>query len=152
MTPLRTTITTLVILTLTGCASVHYGDKESEAKLKQFQPIPGKTSLYVCREDAVFIGAGNRTTVYVDGEWIGTLKPGNFAHTILEPGSHSVFLKLNPGNASGVLPFNTRAGEVVFVWAGSVGGGFGGITVDFFNNRHDAEDCVKKAAYSVPTT
>lgn len=146
----RTTISALVVFALAGCASIKYGDKETEAKLRQFQPIPDKTSLYVCREAAAFVGAGNRTTVVVDGKPIGTLKPGNFAHTIVDPGTHDIFIKLNPGGNSGTLPVSSQAGEAAFVWIGMVGGGWGGLSVDFFSNRREAENCVKSSEYSVP--
>lgn len=138
-------------MSLVGCANVKYGDKDSEAKLRELRPIAGKTSLYVCRENAVFVGAGNRTTAIVDNVPIGTLKPNNFAHTVVEPGSHDIYIKRNPGGDSGTLKIQTLSDEVAIVWVGMTGGGFGVLTVDSFTNRSEAEQCVKGAEYSIPT-
>ena len=128
-----------------------YGDKDTEASLKRLQPVPDKVSLYVCREKAVLFGAGVRTVVFVDGEPIGTLKPNTFAQVAVPPGKHDIYLRrdgLATGN-SGVLNVDAKAGEVAIVWAGMTGAGFGALTVDYFDNRNEAESCVKGAEYSV---
>ena len=150
MTLLKTAIAAPGVLVLAACAAVSYGDKESEARLRDLQPIAGKTSLYVCREAAAFSGAGNRTTAMVNGRAIGTLKPNDFAHTIVEPGLQDIYVKLNPGGDSGVLTLRTQPGEVAIVWVGVTGAGFGALTVDNFSSRSEAERCVKGAAYAVP--
>src|SRR5262245_4824292 len=137
------------VLLLGGCASVSYGDKQAEARLRELQPVPGKTSLYVCRENAALMGAGNRTTVFVDKQPIGTLKPNNFAHTVVEPGSHDIYIKRNPGGDSGILTIASQAGEVVIIWVGMTGGGWGALTVDHFSNRGEGDSCVKGAEYAV---
>lgn len=146
----RMTIAVAFMITLCGCATVQYGDKETEAKLRELLPIPGKTSLYVCREAAVFSGAGSRTTVIVDSRAIGTLKPNNFAHIVVDPGSHDIYIKRTVGD-SGTHTINSKAGEVAIVWVGMTGKGFGVLTVDAFSSRTEAEQCVKGAQYAVPT-
>lgn len=140
-----------VLICASGCATVKYGDKDAEATLRGFQPISGKVSLYVCREKAAFVGAGNRTTAVVDNNPIGTLKPNNFAHTVLEPGSHDIYIEHNPGGKSGVLKIETRADEVPILWVGMTGHGWGALTVDHFASRSEAENCVRQAQYAVPT-
>lgn len=139
----------LLTVWLGGCATVKYGDKGTEANLRELTPVPGKVSLYVCREAAAFVGAGNRATAVVDRQPIGTLKPGNFAHAVVEPGSHDIHIKRNPGGDSGVLTVRAQAGEVVIVWVGMTGGGFGVLTVDNFASKSEAERCVKGAEYAV---
>lgn len=104
----RVVAAAFTVVLLAGCATVKYGDKDTEAKLRELRPVPGKTSLYVCRENAVFSGAGNRTTVFVDKKPIGTLKPNNFAHTLVDPGHHEIYIKRNPGGDSGILAIDTR--------------------------------------------
>lgn len=142
---------TFLLLALTGCATVQYGDKETEATLRELRPVAGKTSLYVCRENAVFSGAGARTMVMVNQKAIGTLKPNNFAHTVVEPGSHDIYVKRTPaGGDSGVLNIRSVADEVAIIWVGMTGAGFGVLTVDYFSTRSDAEQCVKEAEYAVP--
>ncbi len=147
----RMTLTLLIMVSLSGCANVKYGDKETEAKLQELRPIPGKTSLYVCRENALLVAAGNRTTVMVDNQPIGTLKPNNFAHKVIDPGMHEIYVKRNPGGNSGVLSINSKAEEVSIIWVGLPGAGLftGALTVDFFPSRSEAEQCVKSAEYAI---
>ena len=149
MNLLHATAAALLVTTLSGCATVQYGDQDTAARLRELKPVAGKTSLYVCREAAAFVGAGNRTTAIVDRRAIGTLKPNNFAHTLVDPGAHSVFIKRNPGGDSGVLELQTQAGEVAIVWVGMTGAGFGVLTVDNFSSRAEAEKCVRGAEYAV---
>jgi hypothetical protein len=139
------------MLFLSGCATVQYGDKTTEAELKKFTPIPGKVSLYVCREQAHLVAAGVRTVVFADNEAIGTVRPNMFVHTTLEPGKHGILLR-NDGLASGTGGFETfegHASDVVFYWVGVTGKGFGVLTVDHFDSTQDAMSCVIGAAYSV---
>ncbi|MFC0682866.1 hypothetical protein ACFFGH_33965 [Lysobacter korlensis] len=145
-------IAAVVSMSLGGCATVQYGSRDAEADLQRLEPIPGKASLYVCRENAAFVGAGNRTSVIVDDKPIGTLKPNNFAHTVVEPGSHDIYLDQSPGGKSGTLTINTIADEVAIVWAGMTGNGWGVLTVDEFSDRAEAERCVRGAKYAVPPT
>ena len=147
---LNSSTAALGVLLLAGCAAVSYGDKATETRLRELQPIAGKTSLYICREAAGFSGAGNRTTAMLNGRAIGTLKPNNFAHAAVEPGLQDVYVKLNPGGDSGILTVRTQPGEVAIVWVGVTGSGFGVLTVDNFTSRSEAEQCVKGAAYAVP--
>ncbi|HVI25364.1 MAG TPA: hypothetical protein VM576_04115 [Xanthomonadaceae bacterium] len=140
----------LVAISLTSCATVRMGSEDTQAELKKFEPVPGKVSLYVCREDAAFVGAGNHTTVMVDNQDIGTLKPNTFAHAVLEPGNHNIYLDFHPGGKSGTLTIQTQANDVPIVWAGVTGHGWGVLTVDEFPNRADAENCIRGATYAVP--
>jgi hypothetical protein len=135
---------------LSGCASMKYGDKSAEDNLKRFQSVPGKVSLYVCRENALFVAAGVRSEVIVDNDPIGTLKPNTFAHVVLDPGKHDVFLK-NDGIAfnSGHISIEPKADDVAFLWVGMTGHGFGTLTIDFFDDIQNAKNCVNAAKYSI---
>lgn len=134
-----------------GCATVQYGSRDVEADLHRLQPVAGKASLYVCRESAAFVGAGNRTIAFVDNKNIGTLKPGNFAHTVVESGSHDIHIDRSPGGKSGTLTIDTKANDVPIVWVGVTGHGWGVLTVDEFEDRAEAERCVQAAKYALPT-
>ena len=76
---------------------------------------------------------------------IGALKPDMFAHAVLEPGKHDIFVDLHPGGRSGTL-----TNDVPIVWAGVIGCGWGVLTVDEFPNRADAEQCIHEATYAAP--
>lgn len=140
------------VLALSGCASVQYGDKDAESSLKKFVPVPGKTSLYVCRVSG-FVASGVTSKVLVDGRDIGNLKPKTFVHTVVEPGEHAVQLVHDGINgSSGIHKIQTQPHEVAFVWAGVTGGGWGILTVDNFASRQEGLNCVNEAAYSVTNT
>ena len=149
----RSFVPVLMVLVafVSGCASVQYGDKSREAELKRFMPIPGKVSLYVCREQAYLVAAGVRTVVVVDNEPIGTVKPNMFVHAVVDPGKHGVLMR-NDGLATGSGGFETfegKANDVVYYWIGVTGKGFGVLTVDHFDSEQDARNCVSSATYSV---
>ena len=138
-------------MALVGCGTVKYGDKEAEAALKRLTPVSNKVSLYACREPAAFVGAGAKATVIVANQPIGTLRPNNFAHVVLEPGAYEIYIRresIGTSN-SGVLKVDGKAGEVAIIWVGVVAAGFGGLTLDFFPTRAEAERCVKGAEYAV---
>lgn len=142
-----------ILAILGGCASAKLGDKAREASLKNFQSIPGSVSLYVCRENA-FTGGGVGVEAFVNGRSVGALKPNTFAHADLVPGTASVFLRRNGigvhSGDSGKLTIETKAGDVVFIWAGPAGSVIAPLTVDRFPSRAEGEACVKEAAYAIP--
>ena len=139
----------IVAIIMSGCASVKYGDKDTEATLKKLQAVPDKVSLYVCRDKA-FFGGNLNAVIFVDNSPIGTLKTNTFAHVLVSPGKHEVFLKTDGLSVkSGILNVDAKSGEIAFVWAGTVGGWFGTLTVDNFTSTGEAEQCVKEADYAV---
>lgn len=151
MNPLRTLAIALAATAMVGCASFKPGDKTAEAELKKFNPVPGKSSLYVCREAAVLVAAGVSSNVLVNKQDVGTVKPNTFVHAIVEPGKHEVQLK-NDGVMSVTAPtisVETKANELAFLWVGVTGGGWGAYTIDHFKDKNKAMDCVQGAQYSV---
>jgi hypothetical protein len=141
----------LSVVALVGCATATLGDKSAERELKQFAPIAGKVSLYICREDTMN-GRGVGTEPFVNGSSLGGLKTNTFAHLATEPGEISVFLRRkgvnhNSGD-SGIYKLTGKPGEVVVVWAGPAGF-MGPLTVDKFSSEAEARNCVQKAAYAV---
>ncbi len=134
-----------------GCASFQLGDKNAEAALKKFEPVPDKSSLYVCREPAALVAAGVTTNVLVDGRDIGAVRPNTFVHALVDPGQRSVVMKNDgvAGTSSPRIEFQARAGELAFLWIGVTGRGFGTYTIDTFDSEKAAKDCVLGAAYAV---
>jgi hypothetical protein len=113
--------------------------------------VPGKTSLYVCREKALLSARGVKTVVWLDNEPIGTLKPNSFVHAEVEPGKHGVLLRhdgINTGSG-GFETIETQPGEVRILWVGVTGKGWGVLTVDNFESEAEAGECVRGAEYSV---
>ena len=100
----------IACITITGCASFQEGEKTKESELREFSSIPGKVSLYVCRESALWVAKEVSSVVFVDNEVIGTVKPNTFVHTVLEPGKHGVLLR-HDGLGSGSGGFMTFDGK-----------------------------------------
>lgn len=140
-------------LALIGCASFKEGEKSKEAELRQFARIPGKVSLYVCRENALWVARGVSSAVFVNNESIGTVKPNTFVHAVLEPGKHGVLLRHDGlgGGSGGFITFDGKLEEVKFFWVGVTGKGFGTLTIDKFDTDAEAKACVAGATYSVRT-
>lgn len=144
-------IAALTVVSMAGCASFQEGPKSRETELRKFESVAGKTSLYVCRESALLVARGVSSVVFVDNEPIGTVKPNTFVHTLLEPGKHGVLLRhdgLGSG-AGGFMTFDTKPGDVKFLWVGVTGKGFGVLTIDNFDTEADAKLCVSGATYSI---
>ncbi len=136
---------------LGGCGTIPYGDAATEPRLKQLAPVPGKLSFFACREEG-FLAGSMTPEVVVGGQSIGPLRPGSFVHAALPPGSHEVVLDRGVGipglfGKTGVLPVAGKAGDTVIIWVGAVGGGFGGVNLGNFDNKADAEKCVKAGRY-----
>ena len=147
-------LTTLLILVLSGCATITLGERTTADKLKTFAPAPGWVSLYVCREQAYLVAAGVRSRILVDNDEIGVLKTNMFAHVWLAPGKHGVLVR-NDGLASGtggLETFEAKPGETVYYWVGVTGGGFGTLTIDKFDEISTARACVTKAVYAAGRT
>ncbi|MFT3799852.1 MAG: hypothetical protein QM766_01405 [Burkholderiaceae bacterium] len=151
----RTALSTMAALLLGGCATsvpVSFGDKDTEARLKRMEPIPGKVSLYMCRPDGTPFSSAMQMTGGVDGTRLGTIEVGQFTHASIAPGPHEVYAILgNPkGNGiSGKMSIDAQAGEIVYVWVGRTGGGLGAFTVDKFNKPEDAQACIRDGKYTV---
>jgi hypothetical protein len=136
---------------MSGCATYQVGFGDTATSLKKFEFIPGKGSVYVCRESAVLVARGVKTEVLLDNENIGTLKQNSFVHAAVEPGKHGVLLRhdgINRG-AGGFETFDIESGDIRIFWVGVTGRGWGVLTVDNFDNDTEARNCVTGAEYSV---
>ena len=143
--------TTAAGLLLSGCASYQAGSATRADELKRLEPIPGKTSLYVCRESALLVAKGVKTVVLVNNKPIGTLKANSFVHAELEPGEQGVLLRHDgmSSGAGGFMTVTTGPGEVRYLWVGVTGNGWGVLTIDDFDSQEEARKCVRGAEYSV---
>ncbi|MGY0651349.1 hypothetical protein ACW7GZ_05665 [Luteimonas sp. A537] len=144
------TVTTAA-LALSACATYQPGDASRSDHLKRFEPVAGKTSLYVCRESALLVARGVKTVVFVNNTPIGTLKTNSFVHAELEPGQQGVLLRHDgmSSGSGGFMTINTEPGEVRYLWVGVTGNGWGVLTVDDFDSLDEAQKCVRDAEYSV---
>ena len=76
----------VLVLLLAGCAQLPPSAQEIEAK--RFEPAPGKSVIYLVRDDPDFTDTG--AAVMLDDNLMGTTYPGTFFRWVVEPGPHQV--------------------------------------------------------------
>lgn len=101
----------VLLLLLSGCASVPMAPLDQDSKAKDFSPIPNKTSLYIYRNET--FGAAIPMTVSVNGKALGQTAAQTYFRLNLTPGKYNV--ESHAENIS-VLHLTTEAGKNYFVW------------------------------------
>ena len=82
-------IIALMLVLLSGCASVPMAPKEQDAAAKSFSlPPTDKAGLYVYRNS--FVGQALRKVVSIDGTVIGTTANKTYFYRQIAPGSHTL--------------------------------------------------------------
>ena len=104
-------ISAILVLTLSGCASVPMAPLDQDTKAKDFSPIPNKASLYIYRDES--FGAAIPMTVSVNGKALGQTAAHTYFRLNLTPGKYSV--ESHAENVSN-LSLTTEAGKNYFVW------------------------------------
>ena len=134
---------------LSSCSTAKFGDRAIEARLKNFEPLAGRVSLYLCREPSSGAAASfQNAEALVNGRTLGAIDNNTFAHTDLPPGRISTMLKRDDGSNSGLLELQGKAGDVLFVWVGARP--FTPLLIDSFTNPVEGQACVREARYVVP--
>lgn len=106
-----TALSAVLVLLLSGCASVPMAPLEQDAKAKDFSPIPNKASLYIYRNES--FGAAIPMTVSVNGKALGQTAAQTYFRLNLPPGKYNV--ESHAENVSS-LSLTTEAGKNYFVW------------------------------------
>lgn len=101
----------VLVLLLSGCASVPMAPLDQDTKAKDFSPIPNKASLYIYRNES--FGAAIPMTVSVNGKALGQTAAQTYFRLNLTPGKYNV--ESHAENVSS-LPLTTEAGKNYFVW------------------------------------
>ncbi len=101
----------LPLLLLSACASVPKAPPELDRAAKEFRTTPGKTNLYVFRDET--FGAAIKMSVKLDGAPLGDTAAKTFLLATIRPGKHA--LQSNAENDA-ALEFVAKPGENVFVW------------------------------------
>lgn len=101
----------ILVLLLSGCASVPMAPLDQDTKAKDFSHVPNKASLYIYRNES--FGGAVPITVSVNGKALGQTAAKTYFRLNLTPGKYSVeSLAENVSN----LPLTTEAGKNYFVW------------------------------------
>jgi hypothetical protein len=96
---------------LGGCASVPMADPAQDAALKTFTAKPGKSAIYVYRNET--FGAAIKMTVLLDGKLMGDTASKTYLYAEVDPGKHQLISKTENDS---VLDLDTVAGQVYYVW------------------------------------
>ncbi|MBF8259866.1 MAG: hypothetical protein HW377_2240 [Actinobacteria bacterium] len=94
-----------------GCASVPLAPKEKDVVSKSFTPTPGKSQIYVYRNESM--GGALPMTVAVDDRILGRTAPKTYLWWEGEPGEHTV--ASHTENVS-ELNIKTEPGKLYFIW------------------------------------
>lgn len=95
----------------TACASVPMAPPESDLAAKEFRTTPGKTNLYVFRDES--FGAAVKMSLVLDGRMLGDTAAKTFLLTSVDPGPHALVSKTENDAR---LEFTAEAGKNVYVW------------------------------------
>jgi hypothetical protein len=101
----------VLILVLSGCASVPMAPLAQDATAKEFAPAPSRASLYIYRNES--FGAAIPMTVSVNGKALGQTAAQTYFRLSLSPGQYSV--ESHAENVS-TLPLTVEADKNYFVW------------------------------------
>jgi PBP1b-binding outer membrane lipoprotein LpoB len=109
---LMAAIALMVVLLMSGCASVPMAGKSADAKAKQFVPSQdGTANLYIYRNE--IIGSAIKMPVLIDGVEAGDTVAKAYIFKTLPPGSHTIVSKAENDSS---LTVDMQAGQNYFVW------------------------------------
>lgn len=96
---------------LTGCASVPKASPEQDAKAKTFAVAPGKSNIYVYRNESM--GGAVKMDVALDGKPMGQTSAQTYFLFEVAPGKHTVTSKAENEVMQEVI---AQAGKNYFIW------------------------------------
>lgn len=101
----------LAATVLTGCASVPMATPEQDAKAKTFAVAPGKSNIYVYRNESM--GGAVKMDVSLDGKAVGQTTAKTYLMMEVAPGKHTVTSKAENEVMQEVI---AQAGKNYFIW------------------------------------
>ncbi len=106
-------ISSLVVIAVlaSACASVPKAAPEADALAKEFRTTPGKTNVYVFRDES--FGAAVKMSVLLDGRMMGDTAARTFLLAAVDPGPHALVSKAENDSR---LDFVAQPGKNVYVW------------------------------------
>lgn len=111
MNKLIASISVILLLVLSGCASVPMAPMEQDVKAKEFTPAPERAALYIYRSES--FGGAIPMTVTVNGKAIGQTAAKTFFLLNVVPGKYTV--ESHAENVSN-LSLTTEPSKNYFIW------------------------------------
>jgi hypothetical protein len=112
MNDLKIKTALLMLLILSGCASVPMASPEHDAYAKNFTVVKDQSRIYLFRNEN--LGSAVRITVALDGKIMGQTAPKTYFYWNVAPGIHEVSCMSSEANDS--IRFTAEAGEPVYIW------------------------------------
>lgn len=106
------TMTLLVVVVFTNCASTSKATESMNADAKQFKAADGKGTVYLYRTGRA-VGAAGQLMVKVNQLDAGGTGPGTFFKWDLTPGTYT-FMS-STGESSAVVQLEVQAGKVYYI-------------------------------------
>jgi len=96
---------------MSGCVSVPMATPEQDANAKTFRIQPGKSNIYVYRNESM--GGAVKMEVDVDGKQVGTTAAKTYLVVTVNPGKHTL---VSHAEGENNLVVDTEPGKNHFVW------------------------------------
>lgn len=127
-TSLRTRLL-LVLIGLTtfivGCAPL--GPKYGSAK-NEISPLANDKARIVFYRRSMFFGDGMRPPIFLDGEQVGTSRPGTIFYVDVAPGKHLVKIPVSVYSGETTLEIEAARNEIIYLKSYVTGSAFAGRT------------------------
>jgi hypothetical protein len=107
---LVTMLVCLLLLQITGCASVPEGSSTMKQQALSFTPPPEKAGVYVIRPYN-YVGSGVLFEITLDHQEFGSLATKSYLFAVVPPGKHVLRM---PNVVSEDTPFTAEAGKNYF--------------------------------------
>jgi hypothetical protein len=101
----------VLLVLLSGCASVPMADPAQDTKAKTFTVPADKAALYVYRNESM--GGAIKMTVLLDGKLLGDTAAQTYLFSEIAPGNHQLISKAENDST---LNFQAIAGKIYYVW------------------------------------
>lgn len=111
MQKLHTFAVSIILIALSGCATVNMGDAKQDAALKTFTVAPDKSAVYIYRNEG--IGGAVKMDVELDGKPIGQTAAMTYLYKEVSPGKHTVTSKAENDSS---VEFDAKAGTLHYIW------------------------------------
>lgn len=101
----------LVIVVLSGCASVQMGDPARDAALKTFTVPADRAAIYIYRNET--LGAAVKMDIMLDGQNIGETASRTYLYREVAPGKHTVAAK---AENTDTVELDLKPGTIAYLW------------------------------------
>ena len=126
-----------------GCATMNTVNQmptEIDAKVKNIQPPPGKSLVYVVRP--TLLGKPFAGTITANDEYVGTTQGGMYVYAVLVPGGYK--FKVTGQDSDSEVDVTLEANKTYYIKQGVFPGLFKGTTSMSLLNNEEGREALKE--------